>query len=158
MILFQRRVLKMREIKCRAWDEKHKKMWFTGQEGESVGEYTFQTYFDPNDGSLKALIYGNDFLVTDDPYPMYDREEIHLPLMQYTGLKDKNGKEIYKGDVVDIHYPDNVDSRRDTIDRIILNNKQKFIEFLYRTMVDSSIQFLEVIGNIYENPELLKED
>ena len=77
----------------------------------------------------------------------------HEPLefMQFTGLKDKNGKEIYEGDVVKGDY------------RVIW--KQKFASF---GLVHPSWLFVhyfgeaadpeecEVIGNIYESPELLK--
>ena len=63
--------------------------------------------------------------------------------MQYTGLKDKNGKEIYEGDIWLPDYNKNI------IGRIIVN-------FTYGRFNVSEYVFTsgEVIGNIYENPEL----
>lgn len=76
-------------------------------------------------------------------------------LMQYTGLKDKNGKEIYEGDIVNYSHP-----RTNEIIRTVTFKHGAFgIEGIYEkthiifgNILDSHI---EVIGNIYENPELL---
>lgn len=94
--------------------------------------------------------------------------EPHIPeectLMQFTGLKDKNGKEIYEGDVVHYCYQPgkgyyNEDSTGDI--------KWKSTGFMYhsRWLVsipglsasDEPNQLLEVISNIYENPDLLTQ-
>ena len=64
------------------------------------------------------------------------------PIMQYTGLKDKNGIDIYEGDII---------KNWDTIYIVkyeIYDNMQGF-------SIDSDDFNLEIIGNIYENPELL---
>jgi uncharacterized phage protein (TIGR01671 family) len=75
-------------------------------------------------------------------------------LMQYTGLKDKNGKEIYEGDIV---------ADRDTSD-CVFGVKWDVAKAGYYMPPEFDEEYaysigavsLEVIGNIYENPELWK--
>lgn len=81
-----------------------------------------------------------------------------IELMQYTGLKDKNRKEIYEGDVVKVFTNKEwrigiiiYEHSGFTID--VTNNK----ELKYgRTSIIENLT--EVIGNIYENPELLEKE
>ena len=69
---------------------------------------------------------------------------------QYTGLKDKNGQEIYEGDV--LRY---LGQSRfyDSVKIVVWENKTAFNGFLISKSTD-----YEIIGNIYENPELLKDN
>jgi dUTPase len=76
-----------------------------------------------------------------------------LKLMQYTGLKDKNGVEIYEGDIIldkdysgEFSYMKKPKAYVAEFERII----HKFFEGLFDEQC-------EVIGNIYQNPELLSE-
>lgn len=83
-------------------------------------------------------------------------------IMQSTGLHDKNGKEIFEGDVIAIE----VDDTETPINaRVSQNSKIGVLMFhvfednedvpLVELLEDNSVAF-EIVGNIYENPELLE--
>ncbi|MGO3598808.1 MAG: YopX family protein [Lactococcus lactis] len=124
--------------KLRTWDKQDKRM--------SYGEVY---YF--ND----MIEYRFDHLCTE--------ADEDVEFMQSTGIKDKNGVEIYEGDILKLHAiflaPD------DKIGYLEYSPKYGYsIIFegnrLYRQEYWASTNKLnyEVIGNIYENPELLRED
>lgn len=69
------------------------------------------------------------------------------PHMQFTGLKDKNGKEIYEGDIL---AKENVRARYE-----VIFHKGVFCHEMMGAYHIFSGKEVEVIGNIYENPELL---
>ena len=71
---------------------------------------------------------------------------------EFTGLKDKNGKEIYEGDIVEVS-TNGMNKERLKVNWMIYY-WYPFGE-LYQPTYSGTI--IEVIGNIYENPELLKE-
>ena len=79
-----------------------------------------------------------------------------IELMQYTGLKDKNNKEIYEGDVLS-------NGNDEKPYKVIFENgsfraefEGDFEEYSFY-LIDIVAQHCEIVGNIYENPELLKE-
>lgn len=143
-----------REIKFRAWDTTFKKM-------HNVGAITFNA-----NGK-----FDNELVVDNEDW-------VQIPsyiLMQFTGLRDKNGNEIYEGDILRHAYPagqtcyqilfgewDNGDSYEDNergigwylqvISSDLIDRKGSITGLLgYPDYKD-----LEIIGNIYENPELIK--
>lgn len=77
-------------------------------------------------------------------------------LMQYTGLKDKNGREIYEGDILKLTDYDGTDTGYiDYISaRFWARMPRKPHDFMWE--LNSADTTYEVIGNIYENPDLLK--
>ena len=124
----------MRDIKFRIWDTENNEML-------KVQELDFEPTF-----------YGGRIAIRPDQYNDYfDTED--MILMQYTGLHDKNGKEIYEGDIVKIKYRDEdigkviYEHNGFSIDVTNMNKNYGRVSFVNN--------FMEVIGNIYDNPELL---
>ena len=113
---------------------------------------------------ILAIDYENEEIVTQQVYfenglpddrfiYCYKTDEIEL--MQTTGLKDKNGKEIFEGDIVkmskDVYSePTYYEVVRHRGGAYRLESKQHGCELWLRHTV------CEVVGNIYENPELLE--
>ena len=120
----------MRQIKFRAWDEKRNEML-------------------PWKGVQHMVMYtldGEDIGKEPNPYTF----------MQYTGLKDKNGKEIYEGDILSYKR-----AKKPMIARVIwskhhaqfeADNKEHFS--LYGLLFSAECG---VVGNIYESSELLED-
>lgn len=86
---------------------------------------------------------------------------------QYTGLKDKNGKEIYEGDIVEAKDPYKYNSKEIfyTCEVVFTEGAAFMLKHTYENWGTVGIRYfglrdmeLEVIGNIYENPELLEGD
>ena len=84
-----------------------------------------------------------------------------IELMQHTGLNDKNGKEIYEGDIVKILKLEGYGEYCDQVEytgRIECYISEFRIQQLNLRLSDESIVEIEVIGNIYEHPELLEKN
>jgi uncharacterized phage protein (TIGR01671 family) len=121
-----------REIKFRAWDTKDNEMYFP-----------------------QVLAFGLDLKIK----PLRNCKDgnnayKHHELMQFTGLQDKNGKDIYEGDIV---------KHSGIICKVVYGKKGACFSLfdvrlgetdLY-VITDLSAQYMEVIGNEFENPELL---
>lgn len=106
----------------------------------------------------KETITITNFYNYEDVYRFEDEE---VKLMQYTGVKDKNGKEIYEGDIIKYKFP--YDTRLKHISPVkFLETEASFgIKDRYENEIPlytiSANNYFEVIGNIYENKNLLEE-
>lgn len=121
----------MREIKFRAWDKLSKEMFNV----ESINFQERKVYRD-----IVSYRKFND-----------------IELMQYTGLKDKNEKEIYEGDIVKLraNHGIGVVKYYDEWGAFVVEYiKPRPLAVLGMNYYKEDI---EIIGNIYENPELLGE-
>ncbi len=132
----------MREIKFRAWDVENEMMCTV---------YHFQWMDIAKDEVFVDCI--PDLEVRGTKIRRVLRVSKN-PVMQFTGLLDKNGKEIYEGDIVkwvSIHGQ----TKRKHIDKIVWESDAAC--FMLRPWIhEPYAAVMEVIGNIYENPELLK--
>jgi uncharacterized phage protein (TIGR01671 family) len=121
----------MREIKFRAWD-KDNKIWLD--------------FFAVKENGKLVIPVGN----------LHFKEIKNVDVVQYTGLKDKNGKEVYEGDVLEsknegvgqVHYDDFCGCWA-----LQFDDEDNAEELLGNALKDYK---LEVIGNVYENWELVE--
>ena len=146
----------MREIKFRAWDSKLSKIIFGGDNlTEADGWFMYP------DGFLMLYDY-DDFGKSDFHEHLIYPDKNRFVLMQYTGLKDKNGKEIYEGDI--IKFSDGF-TQNDRVAKVVFSNggfvcQNRSAKFNIENIDTggATTQYPEIIGNIYENPELIKQD
>ena len=120
-----------REIKFRAWDK-----------GFGMMFYSSKANFTHMEGEKKSALCGNHKPLGS----LYVFVEAKAPIMQFTGLTDKNGKEIWEGDIVEIGvdaYPVFYENGAVCV--------KKDIWFS-----DNESKHFAIIGNIYENGDLLK--
>lgn len=117
------------------------------------------------------------YLVYEDFRDLEDGRSKHCIPLQFTGLHDKNGKEIYEGDICNVLYtdwPSKLESDSRTLDEYLNSISKKAIlvwdynqyKFHFKnsngtsslgSTIVGTYGLIEVIGNLYENPELLTD-
>ncbi len=145
----------MREFKFRAWD-RVQNVVVPVVEMNWLEEYWVRCNY--YKGLKKPLLLGerNSFENEDT--------DGHI-IMQYTGLKDYEGNEIYEGDIVKVNDTFGMDNKYHEVRYMIESDYPAFdlvgVEY---DLESNALQYyhcvgiVEVVGNIYENPELLEED
>ena len=153
----------MREIKFRCWDKTARKM-------RQVIEIVFNAgmYYDTNDNTVKLIwVKGHDIIDNKDIALEREHKNEYI-LMQYTGLKDKNGKEIYEGDIIDFSYDMFVGNFNTFVAKgiVVFEEGAFYVQCLENEgltkdesylLYTINIDTIKIIGNIYENPELLED-
>ena len=103
--------------------------------------------------------YPDLFLAWNEACNEYEEVNI-IPetITEYTGLKDKNGTKIFEGDILSAHL-DNAYPEDETLLEVIWHNNGWYgkNEPFFDDFDNGFEKYFEVIGNIHDNPELLKE-
>ena len=120
----------MREIKFRAWDKIDKLMYRDVQTGINFDDGSYYAFFN---------FLGEQEI---DDYHQWE-------VMQFTGLHDKNGKEIYEGDIVQPDYAEE-------LFKISFHDGGFVLEGIDDVFNQCEANTCQIKGTIYENPELLK--
>lgn len=158
----------MRDIKFRIWDKTNKVM---------IDENTSQKELIKMQMSLNSNNPMRFFYFEDEWYPVMEATILFdalstlkqdyndkIEIMQYAGLKDKNGKEIYEGDIVrkKCNYL-NTGEIKIRLYKVVW--KEEWCAWALKKlgnctqscyMYKNELDFCEIVGNIYENPELLE--
>lgn len=133
-----------RPIKFRAWDGNNMIM-------PKEGSY-YQHYVSLCGSITQRSSEGMDCFGGNDRWRVVDR----LQLMQFTGLHDKNGVEIYEGDVIKDHNGVATVDYSDRFAAFRANYTDPYCKWFYDYNLKGERESIEVIGNIYQNPELLE--
>ena len=135
-----------RDIKFRLWSKIGKK------------------FIETDNPDLDFLINNNGYLYSIENFygEIYILPQMDIEVLQFTGLQDRNRKEIYEGDILKYNFP--YDGRLKHVSPVkFLETEASFgIKDRYENEIPlyriAANNYFEVIGNIYENEELLKSE
>lgn len=152
----------MRQIKFRAWDAEKSRMYYPGDGTTDVVHFRYQP-----SGALAYAAVGEQWDSGIEGYGFVPGET--LTLAEFTGLTDKNGVEIYEGDILRAEFTQPVrnlrvehscawDLARCQRDEMLFMSAWGATDgqyyYTFCNVYDPG-RYAEVIGNIYQNPELL---
>lgn len=135
-----------REIKFRVWDKDYKRM-------HTVGDFHHDSLEIDEENNI---FFFNLQCMEGSPHKGINPEECAYRLMQYTGLKDKNGTEIYEGDIIKYSHKAVGEIKREVrykYGMYGIEGRHEGTQIPFANILGSE---REVVGNIYENPELLE--
>ena len=147
-----------REIKFRGYDPDTKRCYYGPLVKQNKTTYVTSEDYDQNPSNTEWFIFWDE--MTDWCLPNRHLRGSVDPksIGEYTGLHDKNGREIYEGDIVRTG-TDNIGDPDPMIGQVIMREGSWLIEnekMQEAIELFSEITSREVIGNIFENPELLE--
>lgn len=141
----------MNKLKFRAWN--------------TTTNTWYKPVFDASNGNLHELMISFKGDLLAHTIEGIEHESVFKDqyiINQYIGYPDKNGKEIYEGDIINItnySYNNSEGKREESIERQTINDMRDYFQYKGYSEIELcelwDSENLEIIGNIYENPELL---
>ena len=132
-----------REIKFRLWSKIGKK------------------FIETDNPDLDFVINNNGYLYSIENFygEINILPQMDIEVLQFTGLQDRNGKEIYEGDILKYNFPYDGRLKHISLVKFVETEASFGLKDIYGNEIPlyriAANNYFEVIGNIYENPELL---